>query len=147
MDGSNPSFRNVCSSMCKSFNFYLDFFWSRAAIYLQPFASTLWNAQHFTQTNNILSPWVVTAQSKDFPPPQGRASRMRRCGNMVRGATLCTPRTQSPVEGRHWSFPGWGSFRYPNCLAKWIFAKLWTFSWQYCQIFFQNLVCLCSFFA
>jgi hypothetical protein len=25
VDGSHPSFRNVCSGMCKSFNFYLDF--------------------------------------------------------------------------------------------------------------------------
>jgi hypothetical protein len=25
---------------------------------------------------------------------------------MVRGVTLCAPRTQSTAEGRHWSFPG-----------------------------------------
>ncbi len=28
-----------------------------------------------------------------------------RCGNMVRGVTLCAPWTQSTAKGRHWSFP------------------------------------------
>jgi hypothetical protein len=35
---------------------------------------------------------------------QGRTSRTRRRGNIVQGATLCTPRNQSTAEGRHWSF-------------------------------------------
>ncbi len=48
----DPSFRNVCSSMRKSFNFYLDFslwsarnnhFWSWAAIHCQSLVSTLQN--------------------------------------------------------------------------------------------------------
>ncbi len=34
-----------------------------------------------------------------------RALRMRHRGNMVRGATLCAPWTQSTTKGRHWSFP------------------------------------------
>ncbi len=52
---------------------------------------------------------------------------------MVRGVTFCAPQTQSTAQGRHWSFPGLGSFRCANRLAKRIFAKWRIFSWCHCQ--------------
>ncbi len=60
---------------------------------------------HTNKQQPVTAPFERRSR-KTAPPPHGRASRMRRHGNMVRGVTLCAPRTQSTAEGRHWSFPG-----------------------------------------
>ncbi len=51
------------------------------------------------------------------PLPQVRPSRTHRHGDLVWGVTFCAPRTPSTAEGRHWSFPGWGSFWRSHCVA------------------------------
>ncbi len=106
MDGSHPPFRNVRGGMRKSFNFYLDFFfWSAwndhfrswATIYFQPWASTLRNASHFTQTNNSLSSYVEQARTRfaHMPPwqhgPRSYPSYSSESEHS-RGKTLVFPR-------------------------------------------------------
>jgi hypothetical protein len=65
------------------------------------FTSSLW-----LQLCDMLN--ISHKQTTAYHPesPQGCASPTRCRGNMVRGATLCTPQTESTAERRHWSFPG-----------------------------------------
>jgi hypothetical protein len=82
---------------------------------------------------------LVTFSRKTAPPPQGRPSRTRCRGDLVWGVTFCAPQTPSTAEGRHWSFPSWGSFWHSHCVAQRIFAKRRNVSWCYYQKFFKNL--------
>jgi hypothetical protein len=73
---------------------------------------------------------------------------MHRHGHLSPGDPLGTPRPPCTAKGRHWPFPGWGSFWCSNCFAKQIFESRWNSSWHNLKIFLQKIFGYsCLFFA
>ncbi len=70
---------------------------------------------------------------------------MHCCSHLGRGDPLGTPRSPCTAEGRHWSFPGWGSFWCSDCFAKWIFERRWNSGWHNLKKFSEIFGCSCFF--
>jgi transposase InsO family protein len=129
MDGSKCPFRNIRGSMHKSLTFtWISHFGLPEMITsdCEPqFTSSLW-----LQLCKMLN--ISHKQTTAYHPELNSAvKRLHRCLKdtlRVCDATATWSKelpiwTQITAEGRHWSFPGCGSFWCTNCLAKYIFAK------------------------
>jgi hypothetical protein len=140
MDGSCSLVWYLRGDMRMSVNIFLDIpfwgtwnnhFWSWATVYFKCLVSALQDVKHHASPSVCLSSWGERQSLKAPPPPQGCASYSRRHGNLGWGVPLAIPQTSLVAEGRHWSFPCWGSFWNSNCLVQWVFA------WR--KIFLDNI--------